>query len=176
MREDIVRAGPGAPPICVIPGFLEDDLWSRRAAASSLERNHAAPRTGRRLRPIGAWSPLAPAGTGCLIQLRAAASTHAGLPDLERALVNPAAVFGSPDEIVRHPLLTIDCKREILARWAWDEHLLELATAEGMTEGEPSRLQEVRAALRLVSDERGPGPAAPAAFVWPYDIEDVLAA
>ncbi|MBB4039901.1 hypothetical protein GGR34_001548 [Microvirga flocculans] len=69
---------------------------------------------------------------------------------------------------MRHPLLTIDCKREILGRWAWDEYLLELADAEGMPGGGPSRLDEVKAALRLVSKEHSPDPAAPAAHVVPY--------
>jgi hypothetical protein len=94
------------------------------------------------------------------------------LPDLDRAFVNPTAVFGSPEEIVRHPLLTIECKREILWRWAWDEYLLELANADGMAEGEPSRLPEVKDALRLVSMEWSPDPAAPAAFSVHYCRDD----
>jgi len=92
-----------------------------------------------------------------------------GLPDLDRAFINPAAVFSAPDEVVRHPLLTIDCKREILWRWAWDEYLLDLANADGMPEGEPSRLPEVKAALRLLDCEWSPDPAAPAAYVVRYD-------
>jgi hypothetical protein len=51
-----------------------------------------------------------------------------GLPDLDRALVTPASVFASPDDVVRHPRLILDCKREILWRWAWDEYLLDLAS------------------------------------------------
>jgi hypothetical protein len=94
------------------------------------------------------------------------------LPDLDRAFVNPAAVFGSPEDVVRHPLLTIDCKREILWRWAWDEYLLDLANADGMAEGEPSRLPEVKKALRLVSTEWSPDPAAPAAFIVHYCRDD----
>jgi hypothetical protein len=94
------------------------------------------------------------------------------LPDLERAFVKPATVFGSPEEVVRHPLLTIDCKREILWRWAWDEYLLDLANADGMSEGEASRLPEVKAALRLVNMEWSPDPAAPAAFIVPYPWDD----
>jgi len=78
--------------------------------------------------------------------------------------VNPAAVFRSPDEVVRHPLLMLNCKREILRRWTWDEYLLDLANAEGMPEGEPSRLPEVEAALRVLNGERTPDPATPAAF------------
>jgi hypothetical protein len=84
------------------------------------------------------------------------------LPDLDRALVTPASVFASPDDVVRHPRLTIDCKREILWRWAWDEYLLDLALADGMPEGEPPRLPEVKAALRLLSIEWSPDPVAPA--------------
>ena len=83
------------------------------------------------------------------------------LPDLDRALLTPASVFASPDEVVRHPRLTIDCKREILWRWAWDEYLLDLALADGMPEGEAPRLPEVRAALRRLNIEWSPDPAAP---------------
>jgi hypothetical protein len=95
-----------------------------------------------------------------------------GLPDLDRAFVNPAAIFASPEDVVRHPLLTIDCKREILWRWAWDEYLLDVANADGMPEGEPSRLPEVKAALRLVNQEWSPDPAAPAAFILRYESDE----
>jgi hypothetical protein len=98
------------------------------------------------------------------------------LPDLDRAFVNPASVFDSPQEVVRHPLLTIDCKREILVRWAWDEYLVDLADAEGMPEGEPSRLDEVKAALQLVKRERSPDPAAPAACIVPYHWDEIALA
>jgi len=82
--------------------------------------------------------------------------------ELNRALVNPAAVFRSPEGVVRHPLLSLACKREILWRWAWDEYLLDLALADGMPEGEPSQLAEVKAALRHLGQEWTPDPAAPA--------------
>jgi hypothetical protein len=98
------------------------------------------------------------------------------LPDLDRAFVTPASVFDTPHDVVRHPLLTIACKREILGRWAWDEYLLDLADAEGMPGGEPSRLDEVRAALRLVTRERSPDPAAPAAFIVPYHWDETALA
>jgi hypothetical protein len=87
------------------------------------------------------------------------------VPDLDRALLSPAEVFPSPDEVLRHPLLTIDCKREILKRWLWDEYLLDWALVDGMPEGEPSRLADVTTALRLLDSEWSPDPAAPAAFV-----------
>jgi hypothetical protein len=99
-----------------------------------------------------------------------------GLQDLERAFINPACVFGSPVDVVRRPLLTLDCKREILWRWAWDEYLLDLAHADGMPEGEPSRLPEVKAALRLLNSEWSPDPAAPAAYIVRYDRQDLALA
>jgi hypothetical protein len=83
-------------------------------------------------------------------------------PDLEQALVSPNAVFARPDDVVRHPLLSLTCKREILRRWAWDEYLVDLAQAEGMPEWAPSRLDEVRTALQMLGDTWSPDPAAPA--------------
>jgi len=92
-----------------------------------------------------------------------------GLPELDRALVNPAAVFRSPEDVVCHPLLSLDCKRGVLWRWAWDEYLLDLALADGMPGGEPSQLAEVKAALRLLGQEWSPDPAAPAARPVRYE-------
>jgi hypothetical protein len=43
-----------------------------------------------------------------------------------------------------------------LKRWAWDEYLWDLATAEGMPEGErPSRLHEVELALLALEEKSG---------------------
>lgn len=88
-----------------------------------------------------------------------------GLPDLERALVNPAAVFATPQDVLDHPRLMRGCKRELLRRWAWDEYLKEVAAGEGMAEGEPSRLDEVKAALLRLGETWRPKPFAPAAGV-----------
>jgi hypothetical protein len=96
----------------------------------------------------------------------------ASILDLERALDYPAAVFAQPDDVVRHPLLSLDCKREILLRWAWDEYLVDLAAAEGMAGGPPSRLDEVRAALVRLGHDWRPHPAAPAAFVVRYEAQE----
>src|SRR3954470_8739164 len=43
------------------------------------------------------------------------------LAELNRTLLNPAAVFPSPEDVVQQPSLSIEGKRAILARWAWDE-------------------------------------------------------
>jgi len=71
-------------------------------------------------------------------------------PDLDQALVDPASVFASPDEVVHDPGLSLDDKREILRRWAWDEWLLEVAADESPAPGKPSRYDEVKAALLML--------------------------
>ena len=75
-------------------------------------------------------------GVGPVIWLASLQSAHGRcdhsiMPDLERALINPAGVFRLPNEVVLHPLLSLACKREILGRWAWDEYLIETAQSEG---------------------------------------------
>jgi len=101
-------------------------------------------------------------------------SVRRSLPDLDRALVNPSAVFSSPAEIVRHPLLSHFSKREILLRWAWDEYLLDTAGDDGMPDGPPSRLGEVRAALLDLGEDWDPHPAAPAAFAFAWHQDERL--
>jgi hypothetical protein len=105
-----------------------------------------------------------PSATLQLVASRHPEIVRPGPPDLERALVNPAAVFLSPAAVLRDPSLTRANKREILKRWALDEQLIELAQYEGMGEGPASRLHEVKLALLQIGDDRPPYPAAPAAF------------
>ncbi|MER2265284.1 NADH dehydrogenase ubiquinone Fe-S protein 4 [Methylobacterium oxalidis] len=100
------------------------------------------------------------------------AAERGQLPDLERAFVNPAAVFRRPADVLEHPRLMRGCKREILRRWAWDEYLKEIAAGEGMIEGEPSRLDEVKAALLSLGETWRPKPFAPAAAA-PVLLQDV---
>ena len=56
-------------------------------------------------------------------------------PDLERALVNSAAVFRSLRERENYLYLTAVCKPEPLTRRAWDRCLFPLASEEDMPEG-----------------------------------------
>ncbi|MBB4039910.1 hypothetical protein GGR34_001557 [Microvirga flocculans] len=71
-------------------------------------------------------------------------------PDLDRALVDPASVFAAPSEVVHDPSLSMDDKREILRRWAWDEWLLEVEADESPAAGKPSRYGEVKSALLML--------------------------
>ncbi|MDH2311544.1 NADH dehydrogenase ubiquinone Fe-S protein 4 [Methylobacterium brachiatum] len=98
-------------------------------------------------------------------------------PELERALVNPAAVFATPSAVLNHPRLLREGKREILRRWAWDEYLKEVAAAEGMAEGEPSQLEAVKAALLALGETWRPKPSAPAVAVpVPQEDEEMVLA
>lgn len=153
-----------------------------RLPPAFLTRKHHRPKRAGEVRPkhpfdqshpaTGEWAASAnPPGVvlwAPWLRERASRREAPFLPDLDQAFVSPASVFNSPHDVVRHPRLTIDCKREILMRWTWDEYLVDLADTEGMPESEPSRLDEVKAALRLVNSERSPDPAAPAAFIVPY--------
>ena len=74
--------------------------------------------------------------------------------DLERALNDPAGLFGSPDAVVRHPALTREQKIRILNNWQLDASRLEGSEGEGMTgEGAPM-LHRVRVALAALLEQR----------------------
>ena len=130
-------------------------------------------RSNRPGTPVASPAPV-PAARPAAAEVRHAAGP--ALPDLERALVNPAAVFDTPAAVLGHPALLRPFKREILRRWAWDEYLKEVAAAEGMAEGEPSQLDTVKAALLALGETWHPHPAAPAAapILEMQATEDVL--
>ena len=172
MEQQTLRIGPNRLP----PPFLtREKSWPERVREGGLEHPVGSSHRAPGVRAAGA-NPVGIMLWASWLHDRASRQDVSLLPDLDRAFVNPAAVFGSPHDVVRHPLLTIDCKREILQRWAWDEYLLDLADAEGMPEGEPSLLDEVKAALRLVNRERSPDPAAPAAFIVSYHRDETALA
>ncbi|MCW2242520.1 ETC complex I subunit [Azospirillum canadense] len=70
--------------------------------------------------------------------------------DVERAILNPAGLFRDPFEVVSHAALTSTEKRRILTSWEWDALRIEATQDEAWLDGEPSRLEEVRAALRAL--------------------------
>jgi len=67
--------------------------------------------------------------------------------DYDRALLNPSGVFDRPVEVVLTDSLTPEQKLAVLKRWEADARLLEVATDENFSGGEPSRLGEVRSAI-----------------------------
>jgi hypothetical protein len=75
--------------------------------------------------------------------------------DYDQALLNPAAVFKRPKDIFETDALTTDQKLEVLKRWETDALLLSVATEENMGGGEESQIEEVRAAIDLITRLEG---------------------
>ena len=82
--------------------------------------------------------------------------------DLEKAKLNPAAVFKSPQEVVSSQELSRQQKIEILQRWEQDATLMEVAEEEGMPGPQPKLLQPIRDALHALDcwpDTENSGPS-----------------
>ena len=67
--------------------------------------------------------------------------------DFEKAILDPAAVFSSPDKLCDREDLTRAQKIEILRRWTYDASELAVAEEEGMTGGESSHLAKILSLL-----------------------------
>jgi hypothetical protein len=78
-----------------------------------------------------------------------AASPQAG--DLERALLDPTAVFRVPEQVLLRDDLSREQKAAILRCWVYDARELEIAEDEGMRNGEPDLLDRVLRALDQLS-------------------------
>jgi hypothetical protein len=83
-----------------------------------------------------------------------AASPQAG--DLERALLDPTAVFKAPEQVLQRDDLSSEQKAAILRRWAYDARELEVAEDEGMRDGEPDLLDRVMRALDRLNATSSP--------------------
>lgn len=71
------------------------------------------------------------------------------------AIADPTKVYERPADVVSDPRLSVDEKVAVLDAWAQLAGELAVATEEGMTGGEPSRLAEVaeaRACLGATSN------------------------
>jgi hypothetical protein len=75
---------------------------------------------------------------------------------LERALLTPAEVFATPDEVVTHAGLTLAQKIEILRRWEYDAALEAVAVEEGMPGDEDALLRRITLALEGLADGLDP--------------------
>lgn len=74
----------------------------------------------------------------------------------EKALLDPADIFGAPEDVVEHPGLTREQKIEILRRWEYDVSEAAVAQEEGMAGETPPHLRRIAIAL----DGLGAGPRA----------------
>lgn len=73
----------------------------------------------------------------------------------DRALLNPVEIFKRPIDVVNSEDLTIDQKLEVLKRWETDALLLSVADEENMGGGEPSRIEDVRHAIDVLTRLEG---------------------
>jgi hypothetical protein len=71
--------------------------------------------------------------------------------DFEKAKLDPAAVFKSPQEVFSSQELSLEQKIEILQRWEQDATLMEVAEEEGMPGPQPKLLQPIRDALHALN-------------------------
>lgn len=70
---------------------------------------------------------------------------------VKEAKVNPSKVFGGPMDVLTAPGLSQRERREILESWEQEARLLQTATGENMAGGEPSRIEDVRKAIDLLT-------------------------
>jgi len=75
--------------------------------------------------------------------------------DYDQALLDPAAVFKSPRDVLNSDTMTTDQKLTVLKRWETDAQLMSVATEENMGGGEPSRLEDVRHAIDMLTRLEG---------------------
>lgn len=74
--------------------------------------------------------------------------------ELEHALLDPAAAFRAPQDVVRSTELSLTQKLEVLCRWAYDARELAVAEEEGMPGGsDGDDLDAVAAALNSLVGE-----------------------
>jgi DNA-directed RNA polymerase alpha subunit len=71
--------------------------------------------------------------------------------DFEKAKLNPAAFFKSPQEVVSSQELLRAQKIEILRRWEQDARSMEVAQEESMPGPQPKLLQPIRDALHALN-------------------------
>jgi hypothetical protein len=84
-------------------------------------------------------------------------------PDVERARLDPGAVFASPEAVRDDPRLAHGDKVDILRRWEYDARELSVAEEEGMGGGEPPLLDRIEAALHALTGYPDPeGDSGPA--------------
>ena len=72
--------------------------------------------------------------------------------DYDRALIAPEQVFTSPMDIVTTQSMTPEQKLKILKHWEADARDLQVATEENMSGPGTSRLDEVREAIKKLSE------------------------
>ena len=73
--------------------------------------------------------------------------------DIDKALLNPASVFETPDEVLEAEELSREQKIDILRRWGYDARELQVAEEENMIGTNADILGQIMRAL-LQLDEK----------------------
>jgi hypothetical protein len=77
------------------------------------------------------------------------------MKDLQKALLDPTMVYTNPTEVLDDTELTRDQKIEVLRRWEYDAHELEVAEEEaGMAVRRPEMFDLVTNALHTLGAKR----------------------
>jgi hypothetical protein len=87
--------------------------------------------------------------------------TDSTKPSLKAVIDNPTAHFDSPAEVLEDNRLSDKQKHAALATWEEDAVRLAVASEEGMTGGEPARLDEVKEAQSALPGEPARKPSSP---------------
>jgi hypothetical protein len=87
-----------------------------------------------------------PAGDQPLSYLHQTESDMLASEDKKKALTNPSSIFKNPADVIACKDLDQSEKAAILKQWEIDARLLQVATEEGMTEGERSLFADVKKA------------------------------
>jgi hypothetical protein len=66
--------------------------------------------------------------------------------DRKKALTNPSSIFRHPADVVDSRDLDVAEKTKILKQWELDARLLQVASEEGMNDGEHSMFADVKKA------------------------------
>jgi hypothetical protein len=66
---------------------------------------------------------------------------------LKQALINPAAVFAKPDEVVFNPALSRKQKIDVLRRWEYDARMLQVANWESKIDESEELLADILESL-----------------------------
>lgn len=80
---------------------------------------------------------------------------------LANAVLDPAAVFQTPEEVAAHPGLSTAQKIDVLRAWEYDAAEAEVAEEEGMRGLKEHLLQRVLLALASLTGTRADGAVAP---------------
>ncbi|MDZ7588096.1 MAG: hypothetical protein U5J78_02640 [Parasphingorhabdus sp.] len=73
------------------------------------------------------------------------------LPPFEKLVLDPAAHFATPADVLNVTTLDDSEKRRVLESWREDEEALQRASDEAMTGGEHSRLKSVMDTLERLN-------------------------